>query len=175
MQLIDRPWQDQVHPGGETDYLTGGLASESPISPFPGQTEGLRFRRYVRAWSLGAGHAFSWPGSPRPVPNRPKAPATDEVVAQVASGLINEWPRLLQAASICFALAAAIFAAAHVVSAAGGIAVCFAFLATVFFGNFAAYRRGSTAWLVGPTLAVLATWGCLIIAVAIGLNVLFAA
>ena len=174
MQLIDPPWQEHTRLGGEGE-LSGGLASESPISAFPGQTEGLRLRRYVRAWSGGVSQSSSWSGVPRSVPNRGKAPTTDEVVAQVASGLINEWPRLLQATSICFALAAAILAAAHVVSAAGGIAVCFLFLTTVFFGNFAAYRRGSNAWLVGPTLAVLATWGCLIIAVAIGLNVLFGA
>jgi hypothetical protein len=104
------------------------------------------------------------------------SPITNEdVVVRAVSALIGEWPRVLQIMSICIAFTAAIFAAAHIVSTAGGLAICFFFLAIVFFGNFAAYRRGISAWLVGPTIAVLGTWGCLIITVGIGVNALVGA
>ena len=174
MQLIDSSWQERVHLGVESDRPMCGLAAQSPLSIIPGQTEGMRYRRYLRAWSVNSHTSPARSSAPRLTADG--SPATsEEVLVQAVSGLISEWPRVLQIASICVAFSAAIFAAAHIVSTAGGLAICFFFLAAVFFGNFAAYRRGLSAWLVGPTIAVLGTWGCLIITAGIGVNALVGA
>jgi hypothetical protein len=177
MQLIDRPWMEERE--ASSNYTMA--KSETPslsAPPFPEQTAGMAFRELAHAWSAQVDSL------PRQVSDLSRArsrgssyPREQSWVSTetLASRLLNGWPRTLQIASIGLVFCAAIFASAHIVSAAGGLAIGFLALTVMFFGNFAAYRRGNSERLVGPTIAVIGTWGSLIIALAIGVNALLGA
>jgi hypothetical protein len=61
----------------------------------------------------------------------------------------------------------------HGMSSAASAAIAFFGLSTFCFANFAAWRRDVPNLLLGPYVAVLGMWGCLIIALAVALNILF--
>lgn len=87
-----------------------------------------------------------------------------------ARGLSISWPRLLQQLSLGLALFAALLTAGGGLSRPLGITAGFIALAMLAFGNYAAWRKGLPNWIVGPVVAVIAMWGCLIIAAAVALN-----
>jgi hypothetical protein len=164
MQLIDRPWP----PEHEIDHRPRspvGVIEQGTVS-FPEQTNGMQYRRHAYAWA----EQISAFGQHRTSSASPVA-TTDPLIARA----INAWPRILQIGSLGLAFCAAILASAHVLSAASGLALgCFG-LTVMFFGNFAAYRRGDAARLVGPTIAVIGAWGSFVITVGIGINALLGA
>jgi hypothetical protein len=176
MQLIDRPWMEERE--ASSNHAVAKLETPGLSSAFPEQTAGMAFRQLAHAWSAQVESLpRSVSGPSRARSNNSNHPRGRSWVSTepLSSRLLNGWPRTLQIASIGLAFCAAIFASAHVVSAAGGLAIGFLALTVMFFGNFAAYRRGSSERLVGPTIAVIGTWGSLIIAVAIGVNALLGA
>ena len=145
MQLIDRPWTAETERQPES---TLGLIEQNPLN-FPGQTNGMQYRRHAYAWSKQI-WIFDQQQASRP--------RSEVETATLTARAINGWPRILQIGSLALAFCAAIFASAHVLSAAGGLALGCLGLTIMFFGNFAAYRRGDAARLVGPTIAVIGAW-----------------
>jgi hypothetical protein len=85
------------------------------------------------------------------------------------SGL-EAWPRLLQLFSLGVAIAATLLAAGDAIDSAAGVFIGFFGLSIFSFANFAAWRRDMPNLVVGPYVAVIGMWGCLIIALAVGLN-----
>ena len=150
-----------------SDQFTMRDRASPPSMHVSVNTTGRLFRRYTRVWSeaqrgslVGRFEFISLeaPGT--------KAPG-DGIGITIAA-----WPRVLQIGSLVLAFAAGILAAAHAISAGAGLALGFFALAVMFFGNFAAYRRGIPQRLVGPSVAVIGTWGSLIVVIAIGINAL---
>jgi hypothetical protein len=84
---------------------------------------------------------------------------------------LNAWPRLLQVGAFYFTIGA-LLAAGHAISDAAGVCLAFLGLSAFCFANFAAWRRELPTLLLGPYVAVLGMWGCLVIAAAVGLNIL---
>ncbi|HTA32764.1 MAG TPA: hypothetical protein VK721_05010 [Solirubrobacteraceae bacterium] len=134
---------------------------------------GLRYRLMAHAYQTGANRAL---GSFELIEFRRRESTAVTADTSTGAGVVDvsraldEWPRFVQAASVGLAFLAAILAAARVVSAAAGLAIGFLALATLFFGSFAAYRRGSLQRLFGPNVSLLGLLGSLIIFAAICVN-----
>lgn len=90
--------------------------------------------------------------------------------SQFLETVFEDWPRLMQIASIGLVFLAAILSVASTISTSVGLAGGFLALSFFFFANFGAWRRGGQHWLVGPTIATLGTWGSTVIALAITAN-----
>lgn len=87
---------------------------------------------------------------------------------------LDSWPRIWQLASLAVGMLVAILAAAGVVSSGVALFAGFLALSALCFGNYAAHRRHGVNWFIGHRASMLGTWGCLAIALAVGVNLLFA-
>lgn len=87
----------------------------------------------------------------------------------------DAWPRFAQTTSLCVVFVAAILATGHVVAAAVGLATGFFALALLFFGSFAAYRRGTPERFFGPHVSIIGMWSSFVVALAICINLILGA
>jgi hypothetical protein len=126
---------------------------------------GRRYRVVAHEWRAFPGKTLD-PGSLVPFRTAASAGLTSTAVSRV----LSTWPRLAQIASLGLVFCAAIFGSAHVVSASAGLAIGFLALSLLFFGSYAAYRRGIAERLFGPNVSLLGIWASLVIVIAICLN-----
>ncbi len=145
-------------------------AHTSPARPeqsYRGSTRTTPGRRYRQA-------SVEWSDAVVPPPHRHMTvikfePAT--VVGAPVDGF-DAWPRFAQIASLGVVFVAAILGAGHVVAAAAGLAIGFFALALLFFGSFAAYRRGTPERLFGPHVSIIGMWSAFVVALAICINLI---